>query len=810
VNDKGEVVPGKVTVTVTFTNTTKATIDTAQLLLLAPEPVVRSQQLNQLALGKDSLPLLVGPFPPSSHASRKFTLAVTGDGKYQWRALAIYNDASRPGGNGRASAVGGAFEATVPLLYFTADIHRDAQADTVNSRNGSDWVKGGDQWYVGGEVKDLSSYQTICLSPLIANTDGNAEAVGLQDVSTHNAGDPEPPVAGLIKPAQSYPFGMLVVTSSTGSTNGSVDVPVKGFMADPGASCELQEDGTMSGAGAALTKDQTDITAGSTSYVVHVDVSVSPDVTPTNGVLNFFGGYAAGSFAVFATIARGLVAMAKSFHDDPQFYLDVESAAYNPLAAQRLLERANAHMMAITALMVNYLQTTIPGQSDDPSDFVYQVLDKVANDAYAKLAEGSKAITQQFAGNLVKAYETGSAAQIWNAWGNFVGEGAGNLVTGIDLQLFIEGAGSLMTAEAPELEAAAKAATEEPAVLTTSKGGVVPVGRVLSLADQARAWGFSEDTVNKLDQISQKYGVLIGARSRQAISTELEGLGAVWKSSNFHQKTVSAIDQLYLGMDGIRKGLLGFRSFTPAGETYARRAILEANLPAAEETEALMRLKGRFAENGEDFTHIEQMLNTERKACSTCPATKGWTNAGFNATGSGRATSSVSRWRRFTVKETPILAPDGTVLGTLYEPLEENIAYASAPKLGRSVPALCQAELGTVMCPITGDIDLVYITNLLGGSLSAAKMLEVFAALDEAGFAHTDLVTWIDQQEGSFFFKDKLDQLAGLVKGKESTVQFAPDGKQRATYLAPLDQSIATGPNSYQLTILGTYTPGMH
>jgi hypothetical protein len=89
-------------------------------------------------------------------------------------------------------------------------------------------------------------------------------------------------------------------------------------------------------------------------------------------------------------------------------------------------------------------------------------------------------------------------------------------------------------------------------------------------------------------------------------------------------------------------------------------------------------------------------------------------------------------------------------------------------------------------------------------------MLEVFAALDEAGFAHTDLVTWIDQQEGSFFFKDKLDQLAGLVKGKESTVQFAPDGKQRATYLAPLDQSIATGPNSYQLTILGTYTPGMH
>jgi hypothetical protein len=86
VNDKGEVVPGKVTVTVTFTNTSKATIDNAQLLVLAPTAVVRSQQLNKLGLPSSALPLSLGDLPAGAKAVfRKFTLAVTGDGKVMRR-----------------------------------------------------------------------------------------------------------------------------------------------------------------------------------------------------------------------------------------------------------------------------------------------------------------------------------------------------------------------------------------------------------------------------------------------------------------------------------------------------------------------------------------------------------------------------------------------------------------------------------------------------------------------------------------------------------------------------------------------------
>jgi hypothetical protein len=71
-------------------------------------------------------------------------------------------------------------------------------------------------------------------------------------------------------------------------------------------------------------------------------------------------------------------------------------------------------------------------------------------------------------------------------------------------------------------------------------------------------------------------------------------------------------------------------------------------------------------------------------------------------------------------------------------------------------------------------------------------------------------VTWLDQQDGKFFFPGKEKQLADIEVGKEFVAQYSPDGKVRVTYLAPGKQSITTGPNSYQLTIIGGYHPGMN
>jgi hypothetical protein len=800
VNDKGEIIPQKVSVAVTFTNTSSDTLDNTKLLLLEPEPVVRHQQLNQLALDAGTLPVSIGKFAPKSHATKKFSISVTGDGKYHWRALALYTDVSNPADKGRAAGVGGDFESIVPPLFFTASVH----ADSVTDRNGANWVTGGTLWYVGGELKNLSSYQSLCVAPLIAQSTGNAITVGLQDVTSADATPIAPPLAGLVKPGQSIPLGMSVVTSAVGGTRGVVEVPVKAYDADPNATCELDLDGSMAGQGTQLSDDMTHIVKDSTSFTVHVDVSTSPDVTPTAGALSFFGGFAANSAKVFGSVFEGLAASFKDFQADPQYYYDRQAAIHgDPIAATHLLERANANAMAVAQLLVNYFKTATPAETTDAYDFVGQTFDKVQNDAYSAIAKKSDAAAKLWYGKLLDAEANGSASQVWSAEADLAGKGAG-LFEGLILQLFIEGVGAKMSAEIPQMEEASAAATSEPAVLTTSKGGVVPAGRILSVADRTGpALGFSPQADAALQSISESEGVLLGARARQGVSNELQQAGAVWKNSNFHQKTVSILDIKYLQMN-LKKGLLGFRSFTPAGEAYAKRVILEASLPKAEEDELLARLAARINEDGADFAHVEQLVHTTRNG------KKGWVNAGFNATGSGQATSSKAIWRRFELVETPILAEDGTNLGVLYEPYQEDIQAANALRQGKSIPPLCKASLNTVMCPITGDIDLSYITDLYGGSLSYEKLLAVFKKLEAAGFAHTDLVTWLDQQDGKFFFPGKEKQLSDIEVGKEFVAQYAPDGKVRATYLAPGKQSITTGPNTYQLTIIGGYHPGMN
>ena len=805
----GNVLPGKETVKVVVTNNSEETVTNVRLETLGAEPVDPTQQLDPIRFPKNTIPVrFQGAFAPRSQASRTFTLEVTGDGEYRFRSLALYDDPSRPGGNGRAVGVGGEFEAVAPLLSFTADLHRD----NITQRNGADWVKGGDSWYVGGRIKNLSTHQSLCLAPIFAQEDGNAVSAGLQDVSLNNANVEEPPLAGLIKPGQSFPLGMLVRTSSTGATRSTVDVTVKAFKAQSGASCQVQLDGSLVGAGAALTPDQMEIQKDSTSYVVHVDVSVNPDPVTRSGYVNFFGGFAKGSFEFYSGIAQSLGAVAKWASSNPATYFKlVRASSGDPAAAADLLSRNSEHMMALTSLIVHYLETVVPTTGDNPFQIAAQTWQHAGNDAYARIGKASAEWSKHWTDELEHDYANGSAEDIWRDYAGIAGEGVGQLQA-VALQLFVEKLfAGMATTKASQLEAAAGKVTDAEKVVTTSKGGAVVAGRVLSAADEEQGWGITEAIAKKLRDIAQKYDVLIGARSRQTISIELERLGAVLKNSNFHQKTVSAIDRDWLQMT-VRQGLLGFRGFTEDGIAYARELIeTSTELDATQKLEALKRLDGRIAENGSDFHHIEELVNWEHRACSTCPTQKGWVNAGFNASDSGAAAgrTSTSRWRRFTVKETPIKA-DGKILGTQYVPYEEspNLAHL-AKDPAAALPELCIRDLGTVLCPITGDIDLVYIVNKYGGSLTPEQMYKVFKALDDAGFAHTDLVTWVEQLTNNYYFPGKSGQLSGLLAGAESTIQYAPDGIDRATYLAPLDQSIAIGPNNFQLSIEAGYFPDM-
>jgi len=533
----------------------------------------------------------------------------------------------------------------------------------------------------------------------------------------------------------------------------------------------------------------------STDFTMHVDVSVTDNSTYIGNSVAFFGGFFKGSLIAFANLAHGIFSMVRPSEarfKGNQLYLSW--ATGNPVASAEIVGQVNSKVMAMTSLLAHYLETATPEEKTKIRTQLRSAITRGGNDAYAGLSSKWDDIANAWFADIVKAEKSGNAQEVWQAWG----EANGNFITNVALQVLVTIVGKQMQGEVAQMEARSAAATAEGSELTTLKGGAVVAGRNLTLANVEQAAGITAEQDSILGAIAKKFNVLIGVRSRQTISIALEKLGAVWKNSNFHQKTISPIDVTYMGFPAQDQGLLGFRSFTAAGKAVVQENIAKLSGNLSRQSEALLRLKGRIAENGSDFAKIQSLLNTERNGV------KGWVNAGFNATESGRATSSVSRWRRFAVAETKVIGEGGTDLGTIFKPYQESISYSP----GRPIPPLCTRNLipGVVMCPITGDLDLSYITTVNGNGLASQKMLDVFKALEEAGFAHTDLVTWLDQQTGAAMFPGKIKQLADIAPGGEAVIQYAPDLIRRATYL-DLDKSIITGANYYQMTIQGTYVP---
>ena len=128
-------------------------------------------------------------------------------------------------------------------------------------------------------------------------------------------------------------------------------------------------------------------------------------------------------------------------------------------------------------------------------------------------------------------------------------------------------------------------------------------------------------------------------------------------------------------------------------------------------------------------------------------------------------------------------------------------------KSGGPLPPNCKQLLLSVLCTVTGDIDGVYVTSVDGGPVSPAKLIKVYNKLQALGWQHPETLTWVDHQ-GQFFFGAKKKILSGLQQGGgDAMIEFAPDGKRRATYLdlaksALIDKS----GKDYRVDIVGGYT----
>src|ERR1019366_4198537 len=186
-------------------------------------------------------------------------------------------------------------------------------------------------------------------------------------------------------------------------------------------------------------------------------------------------------------------------------------------------------------------------------------------------------------------------------------------------------------------------------------------------------------------------------------------------------------------------------------------------------------------------------------------AKKGEVNVGFNYRDNGINRASTRNIRKFDLLSEPAPTEAGLPAGgTYYTPLQENLDFYNLRK-GGVLPPDCFRLLASVLCTITGDVDGVYITDLAGGALSPARMEEIYAKLQKAGWQHPETLTWINNQ-GEFLFGKKAEILQGLEQGGgQAMIEFAPDGKRRATYL-DLSQSTLFAPNEFRIHVVGGYT----
>ena len=805
VNDKGAVEPQDVTVIVRLTNTSSNKLESVSLQSINPEPVVQGEPLDQLALPRGSLPLDVGTIPAKSGVTKKFTLKVTGDGKYQLRALALY--ATTGSGTGRAAAVGGKFEAVVPPLYFTSE----QQPDNIELRSGEPWIIGGKTWYINGKLKNESSYKHLCIGPMAPKVEANAAATGPVDIVQKNLRDIGGPFAGELGPGKDISLSMFVDTAAGGGTQSTVTLQPEAALIDPGTKCNQD---TFKAATKLKPSEVT--TAGDgPDFLVHVDVSVPPPAASSG--IAFAGGaiFGVGKSLFVDTVKQvlDLVALAHSWASTEAEYERMYPLA-PPYAAHIAISTAQALQVA-TDVYATYWHLATQQEKNNlyyqAGNVLYNISGEFFNDATGTVKDAAA----PYMAELEKAYASGDDVQIGRLWG----EAAGSAIQQVVIGIFLEKAGATILADSASIEEraaqagqdwakgdAAKAiqAEEHPlqtnGVDTPNPAGsadatiakeTVPAGTKLGLAEKQGVWGIDGASDAGLAAASKDCECLIGVRSRAPESVAKIENGSVWKHEELKPKNVDDIDVDWLGFPKSDLSEVHFRTYTPEQEAYVRQRVAASGLSADEQAAILARFETRIGET-QYVSKIEGLSK------------RGQINVGFNYRDNGLDKMNTSALRKFDLQSAPIPAENGFPAGGDYfTPYQENPQYAKLAKSGGKLPDNCIEKLLSVLCTVTGDVDGVYVTALDGSALPADKMAKVYKALQAIGWQHPETLTWINKQ-GEFLFGAKSKILKGLEQGGQAMVEYAPDGVTRATYLN-LSESSLVGPQNFHLRVVGGY-----
>jgi hypothetical protein len=808
-SDKGKVLPKDAVVTIRLTNASKVSLKNVSLASLNPEPVDKTERLDQLRFARGALPLEIGTMAPRSTATRKLTLKVTGDGKYQLRALALYANAA--GGTARATAVGGTFEATVPILYFRSEID-------ATGRNDRPVVKGGKAFFISGLVKNLSSYKTLCVLPLDANMVGNVYSSGPVDIEAYRPRDNAPPLAGGLLPGHDFLWSLSGGTTQTGGTRASLRFTPRGVAVKRGESCDLRRVLKLK----PLAPKEMKLAAKSTDYVLAVDQSspVLPPLHPVLADLFFFNGIVMelgatparwyfrqldglqGVGQATGTMMMSSIALAREMVRQGVTIDDVLGApgrlAAGSIAVIDGIEYAYTLPFAAAytgvhrtaEILANYWRTASADEKKHLYSQALSVLRRSSYDGGLAAYDGIESLIEpafaSWFGKVESAYANGNDPEVWAALGRPIGAGLGDL--GMD---WLAGEAVLRVArQTKALEAAFRRVGASSVTYKTLKE--IPPGKILNPTELKRLWGFAGSDIAAFTRIAREEGVVIGIRGRAPISVKNLEKGAVWKHENLKPKNVSRIDRTYLGFSAKDDGLVAFKRYSEAEKKAIRKRIADAPLTDTQRAEVLERWKIRQSEADDYLAKLEKL------------DAGGEIDVGFQYAENGLPdVATTSSKRAFKLVE----EPSGS---GYFKPYQENLGLQPGAPIPPNCKQLVVKAVTRVLCRVTGDMDGVYLTSKLGTALTRDKVLAVYRKLAAAGWQHPETFTWVDQM-GAFWFERKEKILAGLGPLGEAMAEFAPDGLVRATVL-DLDKTrrLSTGTRAWWLFAHGGYAVAHH
>jgi hypothetical protein len=683
-----------------------------------------------------------------------------------------------------------------------------------NSSTGAGLIKAGTAFTEQVTLKDISKTKTVVVAPIYPTLSGNANGGALQPVggvvqrqiTSLSTANPSPIV--VLAPGQEQVFDSVIYTDASkvlGTDNGGKKVSggtratvqfamPNAFVLKAGNNLEP------------LDPRQIVVEKGSTDKItVSIDDS-APDQMPFNGYLaaeDISWGLVLGLYHFTVGLVQGVCTAIKALGSA---VVNLPTAVINYVDAEAQLWQEVKDDPVESALFLNIVTNQML--------LVYKQAPFLLKKLGDLKAAVDSAVYQHF-NQIEQDWREGDWEAAVTAWADDGANLSANLLI-LNPELMAGAIGDATLARVPgvveDLDAAEAAqfakndAVVDEALGTGSSEGEIAEaeaadealapGNILSPERMAQIFGVSPAEFASMVETAKKYDVLITLRSRasEAISLVEKGLSYV-KPAAIKLKTVSAIDVKYLGYPA--DIALDGQEVSTIGQVLVKQPLfLSADCPAAcalPKFQADILSLGVTRDSPEFYEIQSRWVQRYGEWISNDP--------GY-------------------VSNLETASKDHVL--TLDWHWGENHIYPdmvqSAQKVGfRMAPGPAGALVPEVRLPgqawksVTGDIDLVSITNTDNSALSNEQYVEV---LEEMGagpvqIQHPATATWYSQVNDDTFLFDPndpnfADKAKYMQADKCCLMQIGPDGKARAVQFQ-LDGSQFVDQNNYYINYVGGY-----